>query len=181
MGPRAFCSRTPWGDQQSWPSQPITINFCPWPHASSALLLPASLCFPSASVTWHPDTEPQNRTEYFCRYFCTKPPCLLCSTCVHGNKSHLSLLRGINLGCLQFTFFTVIRPISIFLKKKEFQMQNKLSLFMGNCSTQMAGICWKHNELLLRSAHLLNSVKRSRQNRTDSKSPNISAGTFTFQ
>jgi len=118
-------------------SQPASswTDFCPQPlpSASLVLLLPPSRCFPPAPDFSHPDTEPKNRFECFCRYFCTQPPCLLCSTCVHGNNLHLPLLWGINLVCLQFIFFTAVRPIIIFLKS-DFQIK-KTSLFMGMGST----------------------------------------------
>lgn len=136
MGACASSGQAPRGDQQLHPVGLQLKEFLPTASCPFCTSLPPSLCFPPALVTWHPETEPKNRIEYFCRRFCTQPPCLLCSTCVHGNNLHLPLLRGINSACLQFIFFTAVRPISIFLKN-EFQIQKTLP-----CSWQRAQLKW---------------------------------------
>lgn len=122
----------------------------------------ASLGFPPASVTQHPDTEPKNSTEYFCRYFCTQPPCLLCSTRVHGNNLHLPLLWRINLVSLWFMFFTAARPISIFLKT-EFQIKKPLP-----CSRERAQLKWLSSvqNKMNYCSDLLKSIKRQASKQT---------------
>lgn len=121
-----------------------------------------SLGFPPASITRHPDTEPKNSTEYFCRYFCTQSPCLLSSTRVHGNNLHLPLLWGIHLVSLQFMFFTAARPISVFLKTK-FQIKKTLP-----CSRERVQLKWLSSvqNKMNYCSDLLNGIKRQSSKQT---------------
>lgn len=104
------------------PSASSWISSCPQPHTSLTLVL-LPCVFLLLQLLDILMLSQRTELNIFAGIF-AHPPCLMCSTCVHGNNFYLPLQCKTNLVWLQFIFFTAVRPINIFFKKNEFKIQN---------------------------------------------------------